>query len=485
MADLTLAEVQALPAQAMAGLPLSQSGAYQPEGDVHVRAYPFPYRCALALSNDCDSQSIECMFDWHTFVNGTKATRYGDGLGLEVGDSHWVYGAGVEPALYKGNPFDPSHDDGYALGQIIELGRLGWLDTLHSFGNWNLRVLPPDRTGDPTVYSRDQMQKGLDRLVELGLKPFVYVNHSGSPSNVGGPWGYYQHADDPDHNLYFIDRLREFGFRFFWIDPCTQIDKFGENLEFSSESDLRRALDRYRWASWLRHKDEEGRMVPVDVPDDPAELRELLVGMFNRPFFPVSARDGRMIHAFKRYRDIDQPVGATFPCQVTAAKLDELEARKGNVVVYQHFGVFGPRGRLPAVSRPFRKRSPIPALDEHSVATWEMIADRSRGGRLFVTTQGRLLDWLWRRSALRFSIEKGQDRWVISLDGFDCPVEGRRDVSDADLNGLAFVVPANAPDVNIVSPGRSGSIPLKRDPDPNGTGEHVAYLDWKPLEWPE
>jgi hypothetical protein len=226
-------------------------------------------------------------------------------------------------------------------------------------------------------------------------------------------------------------------------------------------------------------------MKAVDLPADEAETADLLISMFNRPFFPVEARDGRLIHAFKRYRDIDQPVGATFPTQVNAAKLDRLEEREGNVVVYQHFGVFGPRGRLPAISRPHRKRSPIPALDDHSVATWRMIAERNRDKRLFVTTVGRLMDWLWRRSALRFSVDKTQERWVVSLDEFDCAVNGRRPVEDKDLNGFAFVVPSTAPEVILVRPGREGALTAKRAPDPQNDGMDVAYLGWDALEWPQ
>lgn len=487
----TLAEMTALADAAMMRITAAEAGGWRSAADVHVRAYPFPYRSALALSNDCDSQHVACNLDWHSFVNGRGATAYGDGLGLEVGDSFWVYSNGFEPGLFKGNPFDAEHAPGYAADWITDLARLGWLDTLHSFGNWTMRLVPPDRADDPTIFARDQIAKGLDRLDQLGLKPTVYVNHSGSPSNVGGPWGWYQKADDPSHNLYSLDLLTAFGLRFFWIDCCTDIEKFGNDLNFTDQDDLQRQVARYGMGPWLRRRNAEGQMGPIPVPEDDdgslddAGLRAMLAGFFNRSQFPVQARDGQLIHAFKRYRDIDQPVGSTFSSQVTAEKLDDLEARGGNVVVYQHFGVFGPRGRSPVMSRPHRARSPIPALDAHSVATWQMIAERRDAGRLFVATQGRLLDWVWRRGALQLSIERGPDRWTVTLDGFSCPVHGQRPVEDADLNGLALVVPASAPDVVVVRPGRTGAVTLRRSPEPDNSAVHVLHAEWRALEWPE
>lgn len=483
---LNLAELAALPDQLLRDLPVELTGGHRPDRSMAaVRTFPFPYRSAMAISNDCDSQSIDCMMDWHAFVNGTKPTQYGDGLGLEVGDSFWVYGASLEPAVFKGNPFDEQHRDGYALSTIIELGRAGWLDTLHSFGNWSARLIPPERANDPSVYSRQQIARGLERLDEIGVKPFVYVNHSGSPSNVGGPWGWYQRVDDPNDTLYALDLLKEFGFRYFWLDSCTQLDKFGENLDFGDNWGFQRELDRFRWFHWFRRVDSGRHAHPIDMPQTDQERREFLVGLFNRQIVPLKGRDGSPILAFKRYRDIDQPVGPTFSAQVTAEKLDALDERRGSVIVYQHFGVFGPRGRLPATSRPYRQRSPIPSLDEHSVATWQMIAERQRSGRLFVATLGRLLEWVWLRDALRFSVDRGSERWVITIDGVDCLVRGKRPLKETELNGLAFTVPSSAPAVEVVLSEGSGALEMSRTADPVHLGTDAVYRPWQKLEWPE
>ncbi len=483
---LSLSQVNALPDQLLRSVPAAQAGGHRPDrSTLAVRSFPFPFRAGLAVSNDCDSQSTDCLDDWHAFVNGSRPTRYGDGLKLEVGDSFWVYGGALEPALFKGHPWDENHPDGYALGKIVELGRLGWLDTLHSFGNWSVRYLTPDNAAHIHPHARPQIEKGLARLDELGIKPFVYVNHSGSVSNVGGPWGWYQKADDPEHPLYCLDLLKAFGFRYFWLDSCTQLDKFGEELDFEDDWAFRRELDRFRWAHWFRRVDENRVAHPVAMPESDDARRDYLLGMFNRLILPVPANDGSRLLAFKRYRDIDQPVGATFSAQVTAAKLDRLEAARGAVIVYQHFGVFGPRGRSPTLSRPHRKRSPIPSLDEHNVATWQLIAERNRAGQLFVATVGRLLEWVWLRDALRFRLDRREDMWVVNLLGFECPVRGRGALERQHLNGLAFTVPSDAPEVLVHLEGDDRPLPMQRKPDPVHAGTDAVYLPWQALEWPE
>ena len=54
---------------------------------VALRKYPYPFKAALAISNDADGMSWAAFKDWRDFVNGSGETEYGTGLGLEVGDS--------------------------------------------------------------------------------------------------------------------------------------------------------------------------------------------------------------------------------------------------------------------------------------------------------------------------------------------------------------------------------------------------------------
>ena len=467
----------------LSDLPMDQTGIHPLEADgVSVRAYPYPYIAALSISNDLDSMLAECFESWHAFVNGRGPTADGDGLGLEVGDSFWIW-------TYKGPELLSLHlhyaheqpvQDSLRSGQIIELGRLGWLDTLHSMGNW------PTEPGTLNAVDahRDQAVYALDRLDSLGVKPSVYVNHSGSVSNVGGPWGDYQRADDPNHPFYCMDLLKAFGFKFFWPDACLNFEKFGDHLQYPTRHHFNRAIYKFPWPGWLRRSEEDGTVNYLDFGGD-AENRHALASFFNRTLLRVKGRDGSPFLAFKRHRGFEQPIMSTFCDQVTDPDLDALEEMRGAVIVYQHFGRKGPRGRGVALSRKQRSFVTSPAFDEHVRGTLRSIAERFRAGRLWVALQSRLLNYLWLRETLRYWVARDDSKWIVIIEEIGCDATGRRPLEEADLNGLSFSVPSSAPEVVVAIQGRNATLPVRRAADPGWPGRDAVFMPWKQLEWPK
>jgi hypothetical protein len=469
------------PLDLLADLTIAGSGARpRPHAPVAVRPYPYPYVAAFALSNDVDGMNRAAFEDWHGFVNGAGDTSYGPGLGLEVSDSFWVWSGTRNEALavYRQYPDELKREESPDVPRITELARAGWLDTLHSFGNWRA----PLEGNRESLGARAEAEYALETLDRLGIKPKVFVNHSMSPSNLGGIWGTYQKADDPNHPMYCVDLLKAAGFRYFWIDSCLNMEKFGDHLHYADERDLQAAIAIHPWTDLLRRP---GKVLDDDPPDFPtgaAELRGLLVGMFNETILPLTARDGAPILAFKRYRSPYLPTTSTFPIQVTARKLDRLESQGGAVIVYQHFGITSLRGRAKSTAPGAKGRSTPPVFDEHEEACWRDIADRWRAGRLFVATTGRLLDWLWLRDRLVIETDEHADRWTVRLAGLKCSALGERPVETGDLNGLSLLVPETAPEVVVVR-GGGAIVPMQRKPDQAHPGRHVLYSPWKSLEW--
>ena len=418
------------PLASLENLELSESGChpFDPNALVQIRDFPFPYRSALAISNDCDGVNRASYCDWHGFVNGSEPTSYGDGLGLEVGDSFFAWSGhrNASLALYFHNP-GPVDVDSEDAAFILELARLGWFDTLHSFGNFFRTRATATTPEGPVPGDRSDIARVLDRLAGEGVRIDTWVNHSGSPSNIGGPWGFYQTGDKPGEALYSLDLLTDYGFRFYWIDPCTNMTKFGDGLNFGSPTGLGFAMNAFHWHSSLRRRVGAG-IEPLDLPQDASAVRSILVGLFNRTINPVIAQDGRRILSFKRYRSEEQPTSTTFSYQVTSDALDKLEEQRGSVIIYQHFGVASPRGRTKHVGRQFRRASKPPVLDADAVACWQDIAERKRQGRLFVATTSRLLTYLHMRDTIRLTLEAFDERWVITMEGIDCPVDGFRPI---------------------------------------------------------
>ena len=272
------------PPEILKPVPAAASGERPRPGEaVSVRPYPFPFRAAFALNNDVDAMSRAAFEDWHGFVCGEAVTPYGEGLGLEVADSFWVWGGPTNIlALHRCWPDVPDPPLSPDAERIVELGRAGWLDTLHSLGNWR----PPEDGDRRRLGRRAEAEYGLQRLDQLGVKPRVFVNHSSSPSNVGAIWGTYQRADDLGHPLYCMDLYRDFGFRYYWLDPCRVTDKFGDHLAFGDDGEMRAVVETLRWADWLR---KPGKRVGEDEPALPTggpALRRMMISAFNENSFP-------------------------------------------------------------------------------------------------------------------------------------------------------------------------------------------------------
>lgn len=469
------------PPKILANLTAAESGARPSrQASVVVRPYPYPYIAAFALSNDVDGMNRAAFEDWHGFVNGAGETAYGPGLGLEIGDSFWVWSGTRYDALaiHRQFPDELDRAESPDVPRIVELARAGWLDTLHSFGNWRA---PTD--GDREALGhRAEAEYALEILDRLGIKPKVFVNHSSSPSNVGGIWGTYQKADDPDHPMYCLDLLKAAGMRYFWIDACLNINKFGDHLHYENDERLGDSVAVHPWNDWLRRPGKRADQDPPDLPRSRGDLRRLLVGMFNETLLPITAKDGTPILAFKRYRSPYLPTASTFPIQVTAAKLDLLEKQGGAIVVYQHFGITSLRGRAKSNAPGAKGRSAPPVLDDHAAACWRDIAERRRAGRLFVATTSRLLDWLWFRDRVVIEANEGPDRWVVRLASVRCPAFGERPVEADDLNGFSLLIPANAPEV-VVARGHGAALPMQRKADEAHPGRHVLFSPWSSLEW--
>lgn len=451
---------------------LAESGALEPASEVFVRPYPFPFRAALSLSNDCDSSTLEAFEDWHGYVNGRGTTPYGDGLDLEVGDSFWIWLGGTGGlALGSGYADEPFKETAHHH-RLVELGRAGWLDSLHSLGNWRQDY----KSFRHDLGTRDDVERALGILDARGLKPYVYSNHSYSPSNVSGPWGYYQKIDDPSHAMYGMDLLRDFGFRYFWPDYAMEMEKFGDQWDFAGDEDLRKAIAGYRYWTLLYKRSSPTEHSTIAFEGGTEALRKLYLAMYNRTILRVEAADGGPLTVFKRYRGSLQPDESSFRFQASPENLDLLEQRRGAVLIYQHFGV---TRRGPEQTK---QRSSPPVLSEESIRAWRDIAHRAACGNLFVAATGRLLDYLCLAETLTFALTKTAERWTIALPDVERSTELSKRSEPELLNGLSFVVPRDAPEVTVLN--ASGrELPCQRAEDPVRPGRHAVYLPWAKLEW--
>lgn len=442
---------------------------------VEVRKYPFPYRCAVSINNDTDGFRYPAFEAFHAYVNGSEETPFGPGLGLEIADSFWVWASGGEFGLYHSKPWSkditpsPEHD------RILELAKSGWLDTMHGFGAWN----------DDRFIERDQMSYALDYLDSKGVKLKVYVGHGGHnmAHNFGGPWGYYQNADNPEHPSYCFDILTDYGFKYYWTDVCYELDKFGDDLLFESQEQLDSAVSGHDFNRYFYANDpaDYTRAREVFPNADERELVEWRQKLFNHTIASVMARDGNPALIFKRFRGHDGPMAGNFIAQVNPESLDELEKRGGAAIVYQHFGVWRAMftGKRHASQR---SSEPENVLDEHNIWAFRTLAERFHEGRILVATTRRLLDFLWMRNHLEYRVEQEGDQITIRIDAINCPAVGRINPDVTALAGVAFELPKTFGEPIVLA--GDIKLPVKIAEDPENQDRLIAYLPWQVLEYP-
>ncbi len=417
------------PADLIQAMPIEASGRWNVSlRDVSLRPYPFPYVAGLALANEYSYADPELFETVHAFLNGRSATPFGEGLGLEVGDSLAFAENGAAPVPDGWG--DPGR--GERLRRLVEAG---WIDCIHA----------PGRAASASA------------AAALADWP-----PGGRPSVFLGPADAAVRAE-----------LSKLGVRYFGDDgPWLEIDKFGDHHDHKIAERFRLAADDYDWSRWSRY------LTDVDAAAD----ARTLVGLMNQTL-PAAGQHTGHGHLFKRYSGPWLPSMPTFSAQVTNDLLNRLTQLAGVVVVQQQLGRWSLIGAAPEASEARPNRAP--ALDRHAVAVWRDIADRHTGGVLWVATTARLLDHLWRRQALAFSVTKKADRWVITLNELRCPLAGRRAIEASDLNGLSFTVGEAAPEVVVTVAGWAQPLEMRRVPDPAHRHRHAVYRPWAALEWIE
>lgn len=416
------------PIDAIARLGIDATGRWNvPLREVGVRPFPFPYWAGFAVANEntyADARLFEAV---HGFVSGRGITEFGDGLGLEVGDSFAVDSDG-SPRLAQ------SHAGPGDQARAAQLAGDGWLDSLYC----------------PDPAARGALAGVLERW-PTRERPAVFLG-SASPSQR--------------------QALATAGVRYFGDDYLIEVDKFGDHHDHKLVERFRLAAAVYDWSRW------------TDLAEGGAPMADAkrLARLMNETIQAEEA-EGVSSLSFKRYCGPWLASMPTFSAQVTSVLLDGLINQAGAVVVQQQLGRWSLIGAAAVRSQARANRAPV--LDRHAIATWREIAERKAAGKLWVVTTHRLLDHLWRRRALRFTVEKTAARWTILLDCLQCPLIGERRLEDVDLNGLCFTVPEAAPQVIVVVGEARVPLEMTREVDPAHRLRHAVHRAWSYLEWPE
>ena len=106
---------------------------------ISLRRWPYPYQAAFTICSDIDGCNWTDFLNIHEYLNTHNETTLGPGLGLEIGDSFWFYDQPNTPdTAFSIFEHDNKTSSRFAE-PIRELIKQGWLDVLHSYGNFSYK----------------------------------------------------------------------------------------------------------------------------------------------------------------------------------------------------------------------------------------------------------------------------------------------------------------------------------------------------------
>ncbi len=396
--------------------------------DDDLRKFPYPYLAMLAVASDIDGTTPEEFADYHRFINTKEPTIYGQGLGLDVGDSFWMYmgnnrkiktgdlDQGLEDIMTYFKFLNPAQEHNADL--IRHYFKAGWIDAIHTFGDFTRR------NPNNVIFSRLLAVTAWNALNEAGIKPKVWINH-GNSANVQNFGAYYQRdsmhyqaGDDQRSPYYHTDLTIKNGIRFVW--NSIHSSQFG----------------------------------------------------YDNPVFPLHLRDGQAVWGFYRYtsEEKNQQIDwiwdpGDLSRQITRENLDSLMANQQYSIIAQHLGGLN--------SQP---------LGPKQLAALQLLAEYQNRDSILTARTSRLLTYAVSRQFVQYATIRDKDKVWINIQSIADPVSGEQIPALDDIRGLTFYTddPANTHILLNLYP--IAETEIQQNPA-DDTGRKSITVKWFPADY--
>ncbi|TET36373.1 MAG: hypothetical protein E3J72_09045 [Planctomycetota bacterium] len=355
---------------------------------VKLRKFPYPFRGAIAICNDCDLMTRESFQKIHAFLNTAESTEFGDGLGLDIADSvFWYNNNPYEPdqLAYAGLDGKPTRDAGF-IRECIEKGRI---DCLHAYGDFSHRG----------GFARKHAETAAEEMEKRGISFRVWLNH-GDRHNFQNIAAEYLPSlgDTPEVVMtdgktypvweYHTDITTALGVRYFWNHTLTEI--LGQDRPLSRTAYYRElaAGSGSGGGLFAALVDKAGSLFPRG--SFMSRAAKLTVENSGVPVFggndlliPHVLGDGRPVCRFRRWGHWRTDTSEALGEMLSGENLDTLIRREGYAITYAHFG---------------KRREPAgPLLPDSLVESLKRLKGESEN-RIWVARTSRLLEYnrAWR-----------------------------------------------------------------------------------------
>lgn len=390
---------------------------------------PFPYQSMLAICSDLDETlSSSVYFNTAEFLNSRRNTKFGQGVGLEVGNTIFFDMAPGEFSYWSASDRDRS--------LARQLMKSGHIDAIHSFG---------DR-----VDNRADVEKILDHLDANGCHLNVWIDHAVAPSNFGSDI-MQGRGDIPGDACYHADISLDYGIKFVWRGRVSS--QAGQDAPKSiggivnSGSLLKSSVTALK---------EAAKVVLADCGDEKYAMHS-----GNRLVRHALLRDGQQVVEFMRCNPHPYGISVGDNAEGLGDVLSErflraLSRRKANAIVYTHLG---------------KRIDPNFGFPAKTVAALERLSDYQSRGDILVTTTSRLLRYVRNRDALKWSYKTTSDEIQIEIVA---------DPDKDDLQGVGFKIPSESP-CSVYQKGQR--VECKRFGFPEEQYS-VIMIPWERLQFP-
>lgn len=440
------------------------------DAEVTLRKFPYPYKAALTIASDIDGTTREEFLEIHKFLNIKEMTLMGRGLGLEIGDSFYMYStnptinnkkAKVGGKIYDSLHYDPTityfkqtstniSEDAQLITDFI---KAGYIDTIHTFGNFS-------GTGG---FQRQMAINALDEMKSKGIKVDVWINHGDDYDTQGMYPGFPTRlGDNPDAKEYHSNLTIPYGIKFIWKEPNTSIVGQDRLLTWRELFDERHPIQ-----SLISILDSLWGDTNIKTMSRNNTLLELA---------PLD--DGQKIYLFKRFNNHPKGVyeGANPDAliyQLSDNTLKQLINNEGYMIIYTHLGDHKKRGF-----------SPEGIFSQGAIKTLKNLASEYERGNIYVTTTSKLLNYNIIHKNLEWSSRRQKDgSIIIEITGVFDEIKGKKYLPTAyELQGTTFYTPYALKTRIYI--GKKEVLEIKENP-PDYTGKQSVSIPLVRLNYPE
>lgn len=368
---------------------------------VSIRKYPFPYIAAVAICSDIDeTKTLKRFWQIQEFCNTTKTIKGKRGVGLNIGNSFFMYDKG---------DFSYFNSKENAKG-IIKAIKCSYIDSLHTYGN--------------DCNKRKHAEEALNELFNKGIKIQVWINHQKAPVNIGKNL-VSNLGDVKGTQYYHTDITIKYGFRFFWLGNITRI------MGQTGKLKLKNIIAIFDIKCPVRSF--------VCLIKECVKILLGKIGIKKYKFFRsnelidiTSLRDGNKVYEFKRFCNYpfnDNLYGSSHSLAYLISKknLKILKENRGSSIIYTHLG------------KNFDENTILPSATISALRNLKKMNEKEE---IFVTTTETMLNYFLLRKSLRYSTKFFNNNLLkIYIDRVDDEIIGTYFPKRRDLKGISFVIP--------------------------------------------